>query len=111
MAFTNKSTPMDMSLALAASHEASPPAQRMTIAAILHAGPDGDTSRDHIRQLFHSPLGLYVSHASRDHTDFHIEFDVASEDLAFTLRTLKRVLPDAAVTHIRPRVFIHHGRP
>ncbi|WP_160147430.1 hypothetical protein [Caballeronia pedi] len=31
----------------------------------------------------------------------------ASEDLAFTLRTLKRVLPEARIEEIAPRVFAH----
>jgi hypothetical protein len=46
-----------------------------------------------------------VSHASRDHAHLGLEFDVACEDLTFTIRTLRQVLPEAAIEEVRPRVF------
>lgn len=67
----------------------------------------GHASRDTIRRLFYSPLGVYVSQASREQDSLHLEFDVASEDLDFTIRTLQNVLPGATVEAIRPRVFTH----
>ena len=69
--------------------------------------PDGDALRERIRVLFHSPLGVYVSQAQREGSALRLEFDVASEDLAFTLRTLERVLPEARVGGVAPRVFTH----
>lgn len=78
--------------------------QRVLVSAIVHGAHD-DAARERIRRLFHSPLGLYVSHASRDHADLSLEFDVACEDLAFTIRTLRKVLPEAAIEEVRPRVF------
>jgi predicted protein tyrosine phosphatase len=98
---------MDMSLAWAAGHhQTSCPRVRM----LAHAEfPDSDALRERIRELFHSPLGLYVSEAQRDGCALRLEFDVASEDLAFTLRTLRRVLPEARVCGVVPRVFAHRG--
>lgn len=46
-----------------------------------------------------------MSHASRDHAHLGLEFDVACEDLTFTIRTLRQVLPEAAIEEVRPRVF------
>jgi hypothetical protein len=103
---------MDMSLALVAGkstwhHDGSHGAgQRVRLLA--HAGfSDGDALRLRMRELFHSPLGLYVSQAQREGNALWLEFDVASEDLAFTLKTLQRVLPEAHVDGVTPRVFPH----
>ncbi|SAL81247.1 hypothetical protein AWB68_06071 [Caballeronia choica] len=79
------------------------PPHRVLLSALVHGSYD-DEARERIRRLFHSPLGVYVSHASRDHAELRVEFDVASEDLAFTIRTLRQVLPEAAVEEIRPLI-------
>ncbi|WP_321793113.1 hypothetical protein [Caballeronia sp. J97] len=104
---------MDMSLAWVASRktlrdEGFGACQRVRIVALAHF-TDGDASRARIRALFHSPLGIYVSQAQREGCELRLEFDTASEDLAFTLRTLKRVLPEARVEGIAPRVFAHRA--
>jgi predicted protein tyrosine phosphatase len=102
---------MDMSLAWVASRrklhdEAFGACQRVRILALAHF-VDSEASRERIRALFHSPLGIYVSQAQREGCELRLEFDTASEDLAFTLRTLKRVLPEAQVETVAPRVFAH----
>ncbi|MFM0322460.1 hypothetical protein [Caballeronia glebae] len=102
---------MDMSLAWAVSRrklhdEGFGSCQRVRILALAHF-PNTEASRERIRALFHSPLGIYVSQAQREGCELRLEFDTASEDLAFTLRTLKRVLPEAHVEGIAPRVFAH----
>ncbi|BAN25080.1 hypothetical protein [Caballeronia insecticola] len=102
---------MDMSLAWVASRrnthdESFAACQRVRILALAHFA-DNEASRERIRALFHSPLGIYVSQAQREGCDLRLEFDTASEDLAFTLRTLRRVLPEARVEDIAPRVFAH----
>lgn len=102
---------MDMSLAWVASRktlhgEGFGACQRVRILALAHF-VDSEASRERIRTLFHSPLGVYVSQAQREGCELRLEFDTASEDLAFTLRTLKRVLPEARVEGIAPRVFAH----
>jgi hypothetical protein len=74
----------------------------------MHGKAD-EVSRDGIRRLFQSPLGVYVSHASREHENLKLEFDVASEDVAFTIRALRQVLPEAVIDSIRPRGFGHRG--
>lgn len=102
---------MDMSLAWVASRrklrdEGFGACRRVRILALAHFA-DSEASRERIRALFHSPLGIYVSQAQREGCELRLEFDTASEDLAFTLRTLKRVLPEAQVEGIAPRVFPH----
>ncbi|SAK74739.1 hypothetical protein [Caballeronia ptereochthonis] len=102
---------MDMSLAWVASRrqthdEGFGACQRVRILALAHF-VDGEASRERIRALFHSPLGIYVSQAQREGCALRLEFDTVSEDLAFTLRTLRRVLPEARVEGIAPRVFPH----
>jgi hypothetical protein len=79
------------------------PPHRVLLSALVHVSRD-DEARERIRRLFHSPLGVYVSHASRNHAEVRVEFDVASEDLAFTIRTLRQVLPDAEVEEVRPLI-------
>ena len=102
---------MDMSLARVASRrklqdEGFGACQRVRILALAHF-VDNEASRERIRALFHSPLGIYVSQAQREGCELRLELDTASEDLAFTLRTLKRVLPEARIEGIAPRVFAH----
>ncbi|SAL42572.1 hypothetical protein [Caballeronia humi] len=80
------------------------PSQRVLVSAAVYSEQD-EASRERIRRLFHSPLGVYVSHASRNQSELRLEFDVATEDIEFTLRTLKKVLPEAVIEEIRPRVF------
>jgi hypothetical protein len=80
------------------------PSQRVLVSAAVYSEQD-EASRERIRRLFHSPLGVYVSHASRDQSELRLEFDIATEDIEFTLRTLQKVLPEAVIEEIRPRVF------
>jgi predicted protein tyrosine phosphatase len=102
---------MDMSLAWVAGRKAhndgfQGACQRVRVLACIE-GADGDVLHERLRVLFHSPLGVYVSQAQREGAALRLEFDVASEDLAFTLRTLRRVLPEARVHGVTPRVFAH----
>ncbi|MDB5831183.1 MAG: hypothetical protein JWR14_1013 [Caballeronia sp.] len=83
-----------------------PCVSRVHLSAVLHSRQD-EAARERIRRLFHSPLGVYVSQASRDHDDLRLVFDVAMEDLDFTVRTLHQVLPEAIIEAVRPRVFTH----
>ncbi|MGA7812508.1 hypothetical protein [Caballeronia sp.] len=75
---------------------------RVQLSAVVRSEQD-EAARERIRRLFHSPLGVYVSHARRDHDDLRLVFDVAPEDLDFTVRTLHQVLPEAVVEGVRPR--------
>jgi hypothetical protein len=83
-----------------------PCVSRVHLSAVLHSRQD-EAARERIRRLFHSPLGVYVSQASRDHDDLRLVFDVAMEDLDFTVHTLHQVLPEAVIEAVRPRVFTH----
>jgi hypothetical protein len=83
-----------------------PCVSRVHLSAVLHSRQD-EAARERIRRLFHSPLGVYVSQASRDHDDLRLIFDVAMEDLDFTVRTLHQVLPEAVIEAVRPRIFTH----
>jgi hypothetical protein len=85
---------------------AAPCASRVHLSAVLRSKED-EAARERIRRLFHSPLGVYVSHASRDQGDLRLVFDVAMEDLDFTVRTLHQVLPEAVIEAVRPRLFTH----
>ena len=81
-------------------------ATRMYVAAVLNDCQD-DAARERMRRLFHSPLGVYVSQATRDQDKLKLVFDVAVEDIEFTVRTLRQVLPDAEIESLRPRTFVH----
>ena len=83
-----------------------PCVSRVHLSAVLRRKQD-EAARERIRRLFHSPLGVYVSQASRDHDDLRLIFDVAMEDLDFTVRTLHQVLPEAVIEAVRPRIFTH----
>ncbi|WP_144108009.1 hypothetical protein [Paraburkholderia sp. BCC1886] len=80
--------------------------QRLVVSAAVE-GSTGETSKEQIRSLFHSPVGVYVSHVRRERDCLRLEFDIAASDLDFTLRTLHAVLPEAAIDAVRRRVFQH----
>ncbi len=82
--------------------------QRLLLCAVVH-GVSDEASRERIKRLFHSPLGVYVSRASCDHEEIRLELDVAAEDLEFTVRTLHQVLPEAVVEAVRPRILSRRG--
>jgi hypothetical protein len=92
-----------------------PCVSRVHLSAVLHSRQD-EAARERIRRLFHSPLGVYVSQASRDHDDLRLVFDVAMEDLDFTVRTLHQVPARSrdrsrasARIYASPRALIHHS--
>lgn len=82
------------------------PAQRLVVSAHVESST-GEKSKEQIRSLFHSPIGVYVSHVRRERDCLRLEFDIAAGDLDFTLRALHAVLPEAAIDAVRRRIFQH----
>lgn len=81
-----------------------PRAGRVVLSAVI-AGISGEAFRDKLKQIFYSPLGVYVSQALRESDCLVLELDVAAIDLDFTLCTLQTLLPDAVINSMRPRTF------
>jgi hypothetical protein len=81
-----------------------PSAGRVILSAVIE-GTSGDASREKLRRLFYSPIGVYVSQALRETDCLMLEMDVAAVDLDFTVRTLHTLLPDAVIHSIRLRTF------
>ncbi|NTZ07712.1 hypothetical protein [Burkholderia metallica] len=59
--------------------------------------------------LLHSPLGVYVVSARAVRNVIHVHFDIAPEDLDFTLHTLIAQQVDAVIGPIARRLCVPAG--
>jgi hypothetical protein len=60
-------------------------------------GPTPEASRANLATLLRSPLGVYVIHTEVLRDSVQVRFDIAPEDLAFTMHTLLATLPEATI--------------
>lgn len=60
-------------------------------------GNTPEISRANLVTLLHSPIGVYVVHTEFLRGSVLVRFDIAFEDLAFTLHTLLATLPEAII--------------
>jgi hypothetical protein len=64
-----------------------------------------EKTRAQVRALLHSPLGVYVTRTEQVRNEMHVHFQIASDDLDFTLHTLIATLPEATIGRVsRQRV-------
>ncbi|QBR01738.1 hypothetical protein [Paraburkholderia pallida] len=75
-------------------------AQRAELDVCL-TGLAAEVPRTHLRTLLHSPLGVYVTHTEVLRDRVRVRFDIAPEDLAFTLHTLLATLPEAVIGSVQ----------
>jgi hypothetical protein len=61
-------------------------------------------SRAQLEALFHSPVGVYVAGTKVVHDEVVVHFDIAPEDLDFTMHTVIVTLPEAMIGPVRRRV-------
>ncbi|WP_028218107.1 hypothetical protein [Paraburkholderia oxyphila] len=71
-------------------------AQRAELDVCL-TGLAPEVPRRNLATLLRSPLGVYVAHTEVLRNSVRVRFDVAPEDLAFTLHTLLATLPEAVI--------------
>ncbi|WP_321859839.1 hypothetical protein [Burkholderia cenocepacia] len=85
-----------------------PPRPRLQLPVTLTAD---STAAAHARlaALLHSPLGVYVIRARTVRTVIHVHFDIAPEDLDFTLHTLIAQQVDAVIGPIARRLQLRAG--
>jgi flagella basal body P-ring formation protein FlgA len=87
-----------------ATNVASFPNQRATLVVkLICCQEDGGQSQ--IRSLFHSVLGVYVSDSRIERGEILVEFDIAVDDIDFTLHTLIRELPEAVIGPLQRKTF------
>ncbi|MEM5383022.1 hypothetical protein VSR68_05370 [Paraburkholderia phymatum] len=67
---------------------------------VLLTGTQPERLRTNLATLFHSPLGVYVSHTEVSRNDVCVHFNIAPEDLDFTLHTLITTLSEATIGRI-----------
>ncbi|HXZ08150.1 MAG TPA: hypothetical protein VEI25_08840 [Paraburkholderia sp.] len=75
------------------------PAQRILL-PVTFARESDEKTREQLRALLHSPLGVYVTKTERVRNEERIHFDIALADLDFTLHTLIATLPEATIGRI-----------
>jgi hypothetical protein len=62
-----------------------------------------DESRTQLKALFHSPVGVYVAGTKAVHDKIVVQFDIAPEDLDFTMHTVIVTLPEAMIGPVERR--------
>ena len=75
------------------------PAPRVLLPVTFVRESDEKT-REQLRALLHSPLGVYVTRTERVNNEERIHFDIAPADLDFMLHTLIATLPEATIGRI-----------
>jgi hypothetical protein len=74
------------------------PATRVLLQVTLpHSSGDDPAGTSSLRTLLHSPLGVYVAGTQVIRNEVRVQFDIAIEDLDFTLHTLIATLPVALI--------------
>ncbi|WP_347814192.1 hypothetical protein [Paraburkholderia sp. BL10I2N1] len=69
-----------------------------------------DQSRAQLRALLHSPLGVYVASTEIVRDEVRVQFDVALDDLGFTMHALIATLPQATIGPVKRRNAIKEAR-
>ncbi|WP_175874404.1 hypothetical protein [Burkholderia sp. BCC0397] len=83
-----------------------PPSRpRLQLPVTLTAG-SADAAHARLAALLHSPLGVYVVSARAVRNVIHVHFDIAPEDLDFTLHTLIAQQVDAVIGPIARRLRV-----
>ncbi|WP_322012002.1 hypothetical protein [Paraburkholderia sp. J12] len=72
------------------------PASRATLDIAL-TGLTPEVPRANLATLLRSPLGVYVVHTEVFRESVRVRFDIAPEDLTFTLHTLLSIVPEATI--------------
>lgn len=82
-----------------------PPRPRLQLPVTLTAD-SGEHARARLAALLHSPLGVYVVSARAVRDVIHVRFDIAPEDLEFTLHMLIAQQTDAVIGPVARRLRI-----
>ncbi|WP_175916836.1 MULTISPECIES: hypothetical protein [unclassified Burkholderia] len=82
-----------------------PPRPRLRLPVTLTADT-GALAHARLAALLHSPLGVYVVSARTVRDVIHVEFDIASEDLDFTLHMLIAQQVDAVIGPVVRRLRV-----
>src|ERR1700730_698755 len=69
-----------------------------------------DQLRAQLRALLHSPLGVYVVSTEIVRDEVHVQFDIARDDLDFTMHTLIATLPQAMIGPVKRRSTVMEAR-
>lgn len=85
-----------------------PPRPRLHLPVTLTADT-GALAHARLAALLHSPLGVYVVSARTVRDVIHLQFDIAPEDLDFTLHLLIAQQADAVIGPVAHR--LHVGAP
>lgn len=72
--------------------------------------PAHDLAGTQLRALLHSPLGVYVVSTDAGRDAVHVQLDIASEDLDFTLHTLISTVPAALIGPLKRRGNVAKAR-
>jgi hypothetical protein len=69
-----------------------------------------DRSREQLRALLHSPLGVYVVATDVTRTGVRVQLDIASDDMDFAMHALIATLPAATIGPVKRRNVIPRAR-
>lgn len=88
------------------------PRPRLQLPVTLTAAGSAALAHARLAALLHSPLGVHVVSARTVRDVIHVQFDIAPEDLDFTLHMLIALQADAVIGPVARRLHIgSQGRP
>jgi hypothetical protein len=76
------------------------PPRRVLLPVTLTGNHQSD-ARTQLKTLLHSPIGVYAVSTEIIRDDVRVQFDIAPEDLGFTLHALMTSLPQAMIGPLR----------
>lgn len=82
-----------------------PPRPRLQLPVTL-TSDSGEHARSRLAALLHSPLGVYVVSARAVRDVIHVHFEIAPEDLDFTLHMLIAQQADAVIGPVARRLQV-----
>lgn len=88
------------------------PRPRLQLPVTLTAG-SAALAHARLAALLHSPLGVYIVGARAVRDVIHVQFDIAPEDLDFTLHMLIALQADAVIGPVARRLHVgsQHRQP
>jgi hypothetical protein len=69
-----------------------------------------EQSREQLRALLHSPLGVYVAATEATRSGVRVQLDIAPDDIDFAMHALIATLPAATIGPVKRRTAISRGR-
>lgn len=95
--FSNQRVPQGPAQQTPCNDNVLPFPSRRVLLPVTLAGQSLAVLRTQLKTLLHSPIGVYVVSTQIARDEVRVQFDIASEDVGFTLHALMQSIPQALI--------------